>query len=66
MYGFECFATLDFKLAAQHVLGVVDIVSQDVADGQEAGLFVLDYTAIGRNACLAISKRVERIDGLVA
>ena len=38
---------------------------QNVTDGEELRFLILDDTAVGRNAYLAVGKGVQSIDGLV-
>ena len=66
VYRLKRLSTLYFKLSTQHILGVIDVVAQYITHRQEFRFLVLYYAAIWRNACLAIGKRVQGIDGLVA
>ena len=59
------FVLPDFQLHLQQCLGMLDRIAQHVGNREEAGLVVLDDTAVGRNVNLAVAKCVECINGFV-
>ena len=65
MQRFHQLAATDEQLLAQQFLGVIHRAAQHLADGEEAGLAVVDDAAVGRDADLAVGAGVERVDGLV-
>ena len=60
-----CLAFLYEQLLMQQGLGVLDADAQQVAHAHEVRLVVVDDTAVGRDAHLAVGEGIEGIDGLV-
>ena len=57
---------LYLQLAAQDVPRAADGAAEQLADGEEVGLLLVDDAAVGRDAHFAIGEGVERVDGLIA
>ena len=65
MQRFHQLAATDEQLLAQQFPGVIHRAAQHLADGEEAGLAVVDDAAVGRDADLAVGAGIECVDGLV-
>ena len=57
------FAELDLQLTAQELAGVVRVVLEDVVDGQELRLVLLDDAGVRVDGGLAVREGVQGVDG---